>query len=233
MNIQAVIEKVQKLLALADRGRSKTTEAEAMRAAEAAARLMRQHQLEEAQVIGRGEEAEEEVSCHMVEEGGGRTVGWRCIVFEGVCRMMRCYAYRRRSSFWMIGRKSDREAVAYLTGYIARQVAQAAETESRAYGIPASEARTWRHTFRVACAARVRERLTELAMENDAKLRLDAGLSGALVVFQARDQAIARIKAEMRFSSVGKVTARANSGDAAGRAAGDRINLSAGGKHAL
>lgn len=201
-NLNKIIDRVKKLLALADRG----TEAEAASAAEQAARLMEQYELDEAVVRlvdtrpaerivkARLESDKDEVLDAGEDEsktdvGEGKRVAWKEVIAVAVAEDLGVHTYfwkrklggRLRRDMRGMGRESAIQAWRYTYQYLCRAVDELA---TKAWGSKEDDAasiRAWKNAFRVGCASRLAVRIAEArkAIEWDRRERVtDAVMAG-------------------------------------------------------
>lgn len=235
--------KIQALLTLADASRN-PSEAEAAAAMAAAQRLMAKHQIDMAAVDGFSAEAEdliaESAEDAILDDTLGRNLpGWRSNLATSLGTIHGCRVYQRqvrtpegiRVRLQIIGAASDASLVRYLYVYAARQIDDLCESERTRLG---ASGKTWGANFRLACGARVCERVRESA--KTAKAEAAAGAPGsALVRLDDRSDRLAR-EIQDHGKRLGLRTVR-RSGPRhdshardAGRKAGDRVDLSGGGR---
>jgi len=137
-NVNSVIEKVQKLLAL-----SKSSNAnEAAAAAAAANRLIDQYRLSEADIAS-GDEANDP----LVEDDGfiyetGRIVPWKNSLAVNLAKHYGCAIFnsatyasgRKASRYKLIGRKSDISVTNYMFAWLTAECQRLSENEARGKG---------------------------------------------------------------------------------------------------
>lgn len=242
-----VLSKVRKLLDMARSG----TEHEAALAAERAADLMQEHGLSEAEVrlTDQAKKAEPVVrEAADVSRGDKKIVAWKGALAHGVCAAHGVKFWWHGGEIRMLGRASAVQAANYTLKWLANEVERLTEEGWHAYytGEVFQNPRTWRHAFRVGCAARISARLVERAKERP-ELRVvydhnprhrerralppPPPASTALVLLQRDAEEVCDAYTQVSRGFRGSYRGGSySSGDgyAAGRAAGDRVGLSSG-----
>lgn len=248
-NIEKIIERVRKLLALSEGAGS---EHEAAVAAARATSLIAQYQLDEAALRVDAPELPPEPiekSARLEPdqpETGRKRVAWREAIALAVARDLGVKMYwwnyrvngRKYRDVRGYGRESAIQAWRYTCQYLWRTVDELAEAEDVPY---LQSARSFRNAYRVGCATRIAERLymlrkerekapTPTAAPGDAERRTQA-----LVLVQRDQQEVeqgyaAYSKGWGTTPSIG--TTSNYNGYERGRQAGDRVSLG-GGRGAL
>lgn len=254
-----IIERIQKLLRLAQNAGS---EAEAALAAQRAADMMAQHEIHEAELaLANAEqprEAEPIEKCFQVTSTKKR-VAWHMRITNAVAKTYGAMAYWTGGKVVLFGRLSTVQAVSYTAQYLMREVEKLTDREAPS----PTYSKTYRNAFRLGCANRVAVRLDELEEARKAKAHYAANVETATDVVTedemdaaaedsgeftptptpdapaASSMALAVIEKDRKevedeyknFSrkwrtgaAIGKVSN--GSGYSAGRAAGDRVNIS-------
>ncbi len=229
-NIEKVIEKIRKLNALAQ----SSNVHEAAAATAAAARLMQDHQIEEAQLIGAGEAQEEPVQAGLCIDAHRRAPTWKAILATTITRSLGCELYTESGRFMVIGRKSDAQAVTYLYRAVIAQIDELCTTAARAQRIFGGDERNfrgWCGSFRHGAAQAVHQRLSAQKTERDREVqaRADGGdraSSTALVVIDRREGEISRVASSLNLRTT-KLRSNPCSVDGFrdGFAAGQQVNL--------
>jgi hypothetical protein len=168
--MSAIIERVRKLLAMAE---STDSVAEAAVAAARAAELMAQHELSEAEIrAAAGAEAappEPIVRDAIIpgQEKAKRRVAWKQTIASAAARAFHCHLWFRQAEFRLLGRTSNTQAASYVITHLWCEVDTLTEAAWRA-AVAAGRvrtdrlsAKTWRANFRLGAAARLAERLYE------------------------------------------------------------------------
>lgn len=167
MSRDKIIDRVQKLLALASNAGS---EAEAALAAERAAKLMAEHEIHEAQLSLDGaanvRTPEPIEKCHYVTHTQKR-VQWHMNVAGAVDETLGTRAYWSGGSVVLFGRLSAVQAAAYTTQYLIREIERITDrvAPSRSYS------RAYRNAFRLGCSARVGARIRAAHRQAEAERR--------------------------------------------------------------
>jgi hypothetical protein len=158
---ERVVERIRKLLALS----ASSNPNEAALAAEKALELAQRHNLDLAQIDGRGSDLYVERVCDV-----GAASQWRWLLMSAVARANFCRALRRReggrllASMFVVGEPHNVAICEFLFGYLAGEIERlAARGWRRArliYG-PHVEARSWKQDFRRGAVAAIDARLRE------------------------------------------------------------------------
>lgn len=235
---EGVLDRVRRLLALAERG---GTEHEAAAAAAAAQRLIDRHRLDVALLdVDQEDEAAppEAIGDVVLDDSMKRRVTWRGTLAGGCARAQGCRVYWSPVggvyAIRIVGAPARVAAAASLYSYLVREVERLGTVEGAGHG------RAWAHAWRHGCAARLRERLTEAARAAVEEAR--AGATGAELVRVER--ALARIdpgtegsrvdawmRAQLKLTPGRRASVSCSDGWNAGKRAGDRMGL--GGSAAL
>jgi hypothetical protein len=168
-----VLERIKKLLRLAQNAGS---EHEAANAARRAAQLMALHQIHEASVNLDGPDevraVEEIAQCHEVTYTKKR-VAWHIRIASAVAASygaemytMGGYSEERENGIRFFGRLSAVQAAAYTTQYLIREV----ETITDKQAPQSLYARRYRNAFRLGCASRIGARINEETQAEKQKL---------------------------------------------------------------
>lgn len=253
-NIAKVLDRVRKLLALADNAGS---EAEAANAAGNAAKLMEEYQLSEALVRldEPAKKAEPILKGELLENARQpykyNRVAWKEAIARAVASDLGVKMYfntsndhgRSISEVVGMGRESAIQAWRYTYQYLCRAVEEMCEASREREGyMDKGSSKAWNNAFRVACASRLAVRLEEArkAKAVDAKAAVEEAMPNitpeqrelALTVVERDNAEVDREYADFKkgfgpaVRSVGQVSSR--SGYDAGQAAGDRISLGGG-----
>jgi hypothetical protein len=253
-NLPKILDRVRKLLQLAEHT---TSEAEAANAAAQAAKLMAEYELSEALVRLEepGQKAEAIVEEPLDPErdlAHSKRVAWKETIAVAVAHSLGIHPFwthqhingRRRSSVQGFGRESAVQTWRYTCQYLWRTADELAESEWEKQGRDHG-ARGWKNAFRVGCASRLAVRLEEKKSEAE-KLREEAK-KAAMDASEARESLAmtlvekdheevnsaykVRSKKFGTISGIGSVSSY--SGYEAGRDAGDRVSLGGGGRAGL
>ncbi len=244
----AVLDKIARLLRLAENAGATVHEAAA--AAGAAAKLMAEHRLERGDLEGAEAEAISDADAPLFVMG--RRVRWVCGLASGIARTQGCRSYvrvvdvydpdrrdvRRRSELKLVGRKSDIESARYLFAYLHREIERLCSLARRRREIERGRVAT--DSFRVGAAYEVLEKLRAARTEAERGFAEEHGKTAAtraIVRVDERDAEVQRwMKERLELKSAPKF--RGGSGDAeaaeAGRRAGRAIEIRRGidGEHA-
>lgn len=217
-----IINKIKKLLAVAQAG-SGATENEAMTAAAFASALMLKHNVE-VQLDGDDDEG----AIHG-EKQPGYDEPWhmQCASGAGFLYYCRPLIWRRSGNIKFVGRRDNIDACNDTLRMFAGEVERLYKL-SLPKGMSKVERANFRATFKMACAMRIAARcwaIMETLRNDDAKAIAATG-SKALVVVQTIDALLA--EADAALGDVKKAVARtprAGLGTALGRKAGDTVKL--------
>lgn len=232
--MSGVIDKVRKLLRLAESPNAN----EAAAAAAKAQSLIDEHNLSTALLALDG--AENTQPDEEIEDFGAKGAPldaqpvlhrWRATLAGTIARANSCRIYNNHGSLALVGRPSDAETVRYLFAYLAREVERLCEKDGRGCG------RTWRNNYRLGVvdtimrklhAERVRfkeeqRKLAGASMDSQALVRLNQ----ALVKVEKRgDDVQAWIKQNLKLVAGSGSSGRYNGGAReAGRKAGESIRI--------
>jgi hypothetical protein len=178
--VNKIIDRIQKLLRLAQNAGS---EAEAALAAQRAADMMAEHEIHEAELAlandAETRQAEPIEKCFEVTKTSKR-VAWHMRVTNAVARTYGSMAYWQGGRVVLFGRLSAVQAVNYTSHYLMREIEKMTDREA-----PTSTySRTYRNAFRLGCANEVANRLAlRLALEE--QKRKEAAYQAAMAATMA------------------------------------------------
>jgi Protein of unknown function (DUF2786) len=235
--MSAIHEKIQKLLALAERG---GTEAEAQAAMTAAHALLAKHNLTISEVQAYGEEKPEDIVTDDSTPAPLRNQYWRDTIYCAIADLFFCNAFMRtrKKNRWYVvyGRPSNIQAVHYVaqslirTGEtLATQEAKAAAQRMANDGVELN-VRAWAASFRIGYAQRIRQRVKEeINKAKRGEVKDETGTALILSPLYDREQnAIATIMQQHGIkltNSRSSVNVRSSSGYQAGKEAGNRASF--------
>jgi len=247
-NIQKVLDRVRKLLALSEHT---TSEAEATEAAGQATKLMEEYELSEALVrldepAIKAEPIVRERLEPEKDEYSLKRVAWKETVASAVAKDLGVKLYyhtrylggRKRVDVRGLGRESAIQAWRYTCAYLWRAVNEMAEQvwDDGHFVEDDVSPRTWKNSFRVGCASRLAVRLAEKRTE--ASIARQAAKAAAMgtrtdlaltVVEKDHEEVEAEYKRYVTGKSVGQIgQATSRDGYYAGQAAGDKVSLGGG-----
>ena len=216
---ERILDRIKKLQALAGNNPS---EAEAQAAAAKVQALLFEHNLElrdvEGYTLQGNEEAYEKMEHHL--DANSLTMKWKSVLYHGVARHNFCQTVRHpgTTKLSMIGKRSNLDAVIYLSEYLIREIERFAGIEVQHI---LSQKAIWKREFCYGAASRILSRLRE---EREQAAQSTAQ-STALVVVSDRElkQAVA-----MHFPRLQTSSSRGSNrtgGYEAGRSAGAGIGL--------
>lgn len=227
-----LLDKVRKLLRLAERT---TNEGEAAAAAAAAQKLIERHKLDIAAIdLGEAHEAPVEAPERAVldgAEGRKNKCAWRGSLASGVARANACRVYWTGPRLQIVGAPSDVATVRYLYAYLTREIDRLAETKSGG--------KAWLHAWRMGAVATVSQRLREAREEARREARAEAqasGGGGAAIVrinagiarIERAESAVEAVMAAMKMRKGAPTKVRAWGAYEQGRADGANIRIAAG-----
>jgi hypothetical protein len=228
-----LLDKVRKLLRLAERT---TNEGEAAAAAGAAQRLIERHRLDVASIdLGEAHEAPVEAPEQTVldgAEGRRNKCAWRGSLASGVARANACRVYWTGPRLQIVGAPSDVATVRYLYAYLVREIDRIADTKSGG--------KAWLHAWRMGAVSTVSQRLREAREEARREARAEAqasgGAGGAAIVrvnagiarIERAESAVEAVMAAMKMRKGKPTKVRAWGAYEQGRADGATIRIAAG-----
>lgn len=228
MTNTAIIDKIQRLLRLAESDNVH----EAALAAKRAQELMTKHAIEEAMLFENEEDdAVEDQLLHM--EKGSRQARWKWALISSLSYVNGCKSYLSRSdgraATKTIGRPQDVATVRYMYRYLCSEVDRLTHKAAAERGNPG---RTWCNNFRMGAASTIGERLRDAhrATLKGYRARGDGAAIVAVDRVEKRlttAQAWARQNLNLRRGSSSNSRFDA-SGYAAGKRAGQNVNLNSG-----
>jgi hypothetical protein len=252
---EKIVDRVRKLLELAN----SANEHEAALAAARAAELMTEHQISEAEIAvkrGQAESAVEACADELIDgDEEGRSVTWRYWIVDGIAESLGGDVYRGLGSeLHAVVPASAMPTVRYMFAYLTREVERLA---NEAYAEEVREcagswcvppgARAWKTAFRAGAAVKIRARLIEqrkatIQTHRQASRTLVMGAADkcqALVIVDRQSEAVVahvRKAAPWKFTKSGKERggrsvscgSSSRSGFDAGRSAGERVQLGGG-----
>jgi hypothetical protein len=239
-NLDAILGRLKKLLALS----KSSNEHEAALAAQRAAELMREYDLSEAQIRVDDPTATAEPIVTAGEYGGAqakRNAKWKTHLISAAARLHNCRMYYTHDingrCIRLFGRKSAVAATGYTGDYLVNEVdrlAKAAWVKSAEKALGAVPARSWMDSFRLGAAVTIWQRCVEHANKLLADLEAvkPGGPCTALAVVQSDALAVndAYRAFSRRFNKARNTSTRISSQGAyaQGSEAGRSVGLSGG-----
>jgi hypothetical protein len=237
MTQDQVLDKVRKLLRLA----TSTNAHEAARAAEAAQRLIDQHNLDTmllTMTSGAAQPEPDEPIQNFRDKGAPLadvTARWQMFLASAVARANSCRIYYMGHTVHIVGRASHAETVRYLYAYLESETNRLARIEGKGCG------RTWTSNYRLGVVETLSRRLRESATSvaraaqaehahNPAALAL---VNTAIARIQAQGTAVdAWMRENMRLRSGRRASSTTYDASARerGRRAGESIGLTGSGR---
>jgi hypothetical protein len=213
-----VIDRIRKLMALAN----SSNEHEAAAAAARSAELMARHRLTEVDwQISEG--VAQEVGDFELDRSR-RRISWLAVLAAGVAAGFACRAYssrwRGQVSLRIVGRPADVDAVRYMYAYLAKELRRLADEEWATSPRAGTTTRQWKNAFRVAAAKEIAGRMREA----QASVLANAP-EGSTAIVKAHDAALGEVWRNLRVRKGPAVRVSSGDGMSAGRAAGQAVNL--------
>lgn len=218
-----VINKIKKLLAVAQAG-SGATESEAMTAAQMASMLMLKHNIE----VQLDADADEEGSVKGEWQRGYDEIWHRtCASAAGYLYYCRPLIYARIGVIEFVGRRDNIEACNATLAFFTAEVERLYKL-NLPRGMSKIDRANYRATFKASCALRIAARCWAImqSLRNDDAKAIAATGSKALVVVETIDKLLA--EADAMIGDVKKLPARQQKlglGTFDGRKAGDTVQL--------
>lgn len=227
-DIEKVIDRVRKLLALS----TSANEHEAAAAAARAADLMREHQLEEAQMRVDDPNAgpASPIDVETVDGGGARKNYWKGTIASACARSVGARMYWHGPQVRMFGRQDAIRTASYLFQYLANEVNRLADEHWAVIGFHADGSRAWKNAFRLGAATTIGNRLDATRAEFEKAQAVEASTETALTLVRRDDLEVAD---KYKTFSGGFRSARGPSfssgeGFSRGRSAGESVALGGG-----
>jgi hypothetical protein len=226
-NLESILNRIRKLLALS----KSPNENEAAAAANAAAKLQEEYQIESAQLELNGEDfVVDPIDAEILEQEGLRKSSFKGLVVVGVAKMTGIRAWTVGTTYKFFGRQSATRTAIYMCQYLWQTIEDLAKSEYAASNTPVGAVR-WKSAFKLGCAGRIQKRLFDLAKENEVARNnaINAG-SQALILVRKKDLEVAKAFAQLDLHL--RKNPRANIGSRegydAGTRAGDGVSLGGG-----
>lgn len=225
-----VIDKVKKLLAMAERG----TEHEAAIAAAKAQSLLMQYNIDLSHLNVGDSEAAVEVREWLLEAMSRRQI-WKGNLANAIAETNFCRMWWLGADIQLVGKEHNVQIARHLYSYLVEAIertTQEALTAARQQQGTSNliNTRTWANSFRLGCAHRLCSRLREQKQRFKTEGLPEAKVSGLMCIetYQRESEAIAQWMVNHNIHFGGKIKSQARtcySGYEAGKAAGDSINL--------
>jgi hypothetical protein len=209
------VEKIRKLLALAQSGNPN----EAALAAARARELMVQYAIDEAQLLPQDREP---ISTESLNVGSKKIPHWEALLSYILAPHFFCRSfYTRGSDIHVVGRKSDREACIATFWYLRNEIKR---MSALAWGREPAEntvhGKTWKTGFNEGCVRTIKERL-----EGEKNLLASDNTGTALVLAQRQQETDDYVAENMKLRTSLAKRRVSPSGFHAGRQAGHALNL--------
>lgn len=226
-NLESILNRIRKLLALS----KSPNENEAAAAAAAAAKLQEEYQIESAQLELDGEDfVVDPIDAEILEQEGLKKSSYKGTVAVGVAKMTGVKVWTHGTSYKFFGRKSATRTAIYMCQYLWQVIKDLSESEYAASNSPVGAVR-WKSAFRLGCAARIQKRLLDLAKDNEIARNnaINAG-SQALILVRKKDLEVAKAFAQLDLNlrKGGRANIGSREGFDAGVKAGDSVSLGGG-----
>ncbi len=223
---ERILARVRALLAKAE---STSFPAEAETFTAGAQALMARHAIDHALLAASGRAPADEPTARRIGVDNPYEAP-KASLLDAVASANRCRAVwnRELGSMTVVGHPGDLDGVEVLFMSLLVQATAAMTSQgSRTYRDGASRTRTFRQSFLISYAGRIRERLRQATRTETETAAAEPGKANLLPVLASRDEAVARATAAMfpslKVHSVG--TAWDREGWASGRAAADLASL--------
>lgn len=229
-NIDDIIDRVRKLLALS----TSTNEHEAAAAATRAAQLMKDYQIEQAQLEVDDEDSvrQEPIVKHTIQDEGRNIITWKSVIAGACARDMGCKIYYLEGKTTFFGRTSVCQAVSYTYLYLVREIERLADSAwDREKETSLENGKSWKHSFKYGAATTVSARMREAKTIQDEvfKAQATASQEKALAVIAKHDNEVVEaykvIQKGFTKRSSGGTGATVYSGFQHGQKAGAGISL--------
>ncbi|MGB3507653.1 MAG: DUF2786 domain-containing protein [Microcoleaceae cyanobacterium] len=217
---RSLLEKISKLLALAN----SPNENEAALAAEKAAELLAQHNL---CIADLGKDRDEDISKGIIDKTG-RYVTWKMWILAGIASANGCQAMRSTytGEMRLVGKKTNITVSQYLYQYLTTVVDKLVKQHK-------GKGRAFISAFRVGCATRLRQRLEDKRKQMQEKgitSNSNDSSTSALVVRSMFEKNTLAIEAYLqqegvKFKTQKSAEISSNLGFSFGYIAGDKISL--------
>lgn len=249
---QAVLDRIAKLLAL---GENNPNEHEAAAAMAAASRLMERHKIDAASVresaLDQADAAPEDVDDTVLDADlASRLPTWLSVLSGRIAIANGCSTYinpvwdsatrSQKMRLHILGTRTDAATARYMYMYARRQIDAACEEAAERNGRPG---RSWCANFRVAAAQRVGARIIDasrLARKQEETAAVARGVTSTALALVSDDRDRIALAIKAKEKSLG-LRSRGGGGGMSydhhareeGRRAGDRVDISPGGRASL
>lgn len=193
MSDERVLDKLSKLLELANRG----DEHEAANAAARAAELMAKYEITEADIRARSSDAPSVEQGRIDAEDGARMSRiekWHKLLFSAIAEACGARGFfhhqGKYATFHIIGPAGSVATASYMYASLERQINRISRQAQREHGEPSN---AWRRSHAIGCVARVAER-----MRDARRVVMREATSTALVYIDKTKQAIEREYAQLK-----------------------------------
>ena len=228
--MDAVIDKLRKIIAMSDSAKSIGNLAEAEAFATKAQELLLKHKLDMSDVEFSAEELNEPVLSEVLEADElldmthkQRQDKWIGILISAVTKANFCRAlgYRRSNRYTVVGRASDRQAATELFQYLSKAAIEMAPREALAHGAINTK-KSFISAFKLGFASAIARRLTVKAAE----LKAGAQVQGLIRIDQMTRATDDKFKELFPNTQNARVTrARNYTGYQAGRTYGTAVGI--------
>lgn len=214
-----IVDKIQKLLRLAQ----SSNPHEAASAAARAQELMHEHKIAMADLeIAGGEVVREAVGTEPLETTGKVRVRWKGWVANAAAKSFGCRTFWRGATIQLVGRPGDVQAARYVYQFLILEIERLAAEGCPSY-LGAAQKVQWKNSFRTGACVIIEQRLGD-----QSRMQAAATSSTALVLVK-RDEAEVEAAMPQKLGKGTKNAQRLNwEAFHAGREAGASIQLSGG-----
>jgi hypothetical protein len=232
MSREKIVDRIRKLLALS----RSSNENEAATAAARAAELMREHQIEEAQLRVEDPSAVKEPIERAAIDKATRRIRWKGTLAAALAKSLGCHMWWEGPTIKVLGRQSAARTMFYMYGYLVAEIDRLAEEQYRATGLALLPAGVvgWKNGFRRGAADTISIRLSSERHKHEAstaaQLAAGASTSAALMVIKKDQTEVDLAWKEMSkgFGSVSRGKVTNADGYRAGVDAGRNVSLGGG-----
>lgn len=221
---EKVIDRIRKLLALSE----SANEHEAASAAEKAAELIREYQINDAELRAKDGKPPEEIIFSTLHVGKNK-IQWKMDLATGLTKAFGGKIFVSGGSIVAFAHKTVAQTLQYMASYLYGEIDRLAE-QAFLNGAAGSHGKTWKHSFRLGAAEVIYHRLAAIGSTRISETK-QIGISAALIL--RSDQTDLEAAWSRLTASWGKrnkpISRRADINEArafmAGRRAGESITL--------
>lgn len=222
-----IVERIRALLALASNNPS---EAEAASAAARAAKMMKDYDLEQAEIEASGGEVDDEEIVQEIvnpNETKSNRDTWKGVIFWGVSKLFGVENFSQNGKYIFFGRVSRVQTATYTYRYLINEVDAQAQRYWRLLFDQSAGKRSVTNDFRRGAAGRLQRRMIEMKEAQEQQAQASKGALIVLAKQDARTEAAwDRFQKDRNFKSKGEsVGHRVSAATRAGSEAGEKIHI--------